>query len=347
MKKRNQTTIKDIAAAVGVSATTVSMVLNNPETPRVSKERRRQVLKACEELDYRPNFAARMLQKKESHIIGLTVDSLKNPFFSELAQDVVERGKELGYSVLVASVRGGVEDQRENLMNLLNYGVDGLILSSAYLDDPCIEELSEIGVPFLLALRQLRQTDSRKAYNFVGVDNYKGSCDMIEHLISLGHTSFEVIAGPQDVSTGYNRLLGTLDTFERNEIKFDKKLLHISQDFYKESGFHYANEIIKKKKLPSAIVAHSDHLAIGVILALLEAGYKVPDDVAVVGFDNIEMASLPGIDLTSVSHSKNLVGHTSVDLLLKTIKTRQVQQVILDPHIKVRGSSELPLRFRK
>jgi LacI family transcriptional regulator len=96
MKKKNPTTIKDIAAKVGVSATTVSMVLNNPETPRVSKERRRQVLKACEELDYRPNFAARMLQKKESNIIGLTVESLKNPFFSELAQGVVQRAKELG-----------------------------------------------------------------------------------------------------------------------------------------------------------------------------------------------------------------------------------------------------------
>ena len=347
MKKKNPTTIKDIAAAVGVSATTVSMVLNNPETPRVSKERRRQVLKACEDLNYRPNFAARMLQKKESNIIGLTVDSLKNPFFSELAQGVVQRGKELGYSVLVSSVRGGVKDQRESIQSLLDYGVDGLILSSAYLDDPSIEELSESGVPFLLALRQLRQTDSRKAYNFVGVDNYKGSCDMTEHLITLGHTSFQVIAGPQNVSTGYNRLLGTLDTLERNGIELDKNSLHISDDFYKESGIRYANEIMKGKKLPSVIIAHSDYLAIGVILALLDAGYKVPEDVAVVGFDNIEMASLPGVNLTSVSHNKNEVGHTSVDLLLRTIKTRQVQQVILDPHVIVRGSSALPTRFGK
>jgi LacI family transcriptional regulator len=348
MKKKNPTTIKDIAAKVGVSATTVSMVLNNPETPRVSRERRRQVLKACEELDYRPNFAARMLQKKESNIIGLTVESLKNPFFSELAQGVVQRAKELGYSVLLASVKGGIEDQRSSIRNLLDYGVDGLILSSVFLDDPCIEELSEMDVPFLLALRQLRKTHSRRAYNFVGVDNYKGSCEIIEHLASLGHASFQVLAGPQNVSTGYNRLLGTLDTFDKLGIDFDRDTsLRISDDFYKESGMRFAADLVKSGELPSVIVAHSDYLAIGIITALLEAGYKVPEDVAVVGFDNIEMSSLPGVSLTSVSHNKNQVGYSSVDLLLRTIKTRQIQQMILDPHVIVRNSSALPLRFRK
>ena len=171
--KRKSPTIKDIAALVGVSATTVSMVLNNPETPRVGKERRTQILTACKELKYRPNFAARMLQKKASNIIGLTIESLKNPFFSELAQGVVQRAKELGYSVLLSSVRGGIEDERRCIQDLLSYGVDGLILSSVFLDDPCIEELFDMDVPFLLALRQLRGTHSRPAYNFVGVDNYK------------------------------------------------------------------------------------------------------------------------------------------------------------------------------
>lgn len=332
---------------VGVSATTVSMVLNNPETPRVGKERRKQILEACEKLQYRPNFAARMLQKKASNIIGLTVASLRNPFYSELAQGVVQRAKEKGYSVLLSSVRGGIDDERRCVRDLLSYGVDGLILSSAYLDDPCIDELFDQPAPFVLALRQLRKIDSRRSYNFVGVDNYKGSCDMLEHLISLGHQDFTVLAGPQDVSTGYNRLLGTLDTLKKHSIELGFGAVHIAEDFYKESGVKYAAEVIKRKEMPSAIIAHSDYLAIGVILGLLEAGYKVPDDVAVVGFDNIEMANLPGINLTSVSHSKNKTGSTAVDLLLQTIQRKQIQQVILDPHIIVRGSCALPDRFKK
>ncbi len=345
--KKNQPTIKDIAAMVGVSATTVSIVLNNPETPRVSKERRRMILEACEELQYRPNFAARMLQKKSSNIIGLTVSSLRNPFFSELAQGVVQRAKEHGYSVLLSSVRGGVEDERRCIQDLLSYGVDGLILSSAFLDDPCIEELFDQPVPFLLALRQLRKTHARRSYNFVGVDNYKGSWDMVEHLIGLGHQDFCIVAGPQDVSTGYNRLLGTVDALRKYSIELPPEDVHVAEDFFKETGSSYTEKILKRDKLPSVIIAHSDHLAIGVILALVEAGYKVPNDVAVVGFDNIEMAPLPGIDLTSVSHHKLKTGHTAVDLLLQTIENQQIQQLILDPQIIVRGSSALPDRFKK
>ncbi len=344
--KKSKPTIKDIAAAVGVSATTVSMVLNNPETPRVGKKRRDEILKACEELQYRPNFAARMLQKKASKIIGLTVSSLKNPFFSELAQGVVTRAKEVGYSVLLSSVRGGVEDERRCIADLIAYGVDGIILSSVFLDDPAVEELFHMDVPFLLALRQLRQTDSRRAYNFVGVDNYKGSWDMVEHLVDLGHKEFAVIAGPQTLSTGYNRLLGALDALEKHSLGVPPDALFVSEDFYKESGAAYAKELLKRGRLPSVIIAHSDYLAIGVILALLEEGLRVPQDVAVVGFDNIEMASMPGVNLTSVSHNKNATGSESVNLLLQTIRKKQIQQVILEPHIIVRGSCALPERLR-
>ncbi len=339
--------MKDIAAAVGVSVTTVSMVLNNPETPRISRKRRREILKACEELQYRPNFAARMLQKKASNIIGLTVSSLKNPFFSELAQGVVQRAKEVGYSVLLSSVRGGIEDERRCIDDLIRYGVDGLIISSAYLDDPAIEELFDMDVPFLLALRQLRKTDSRRSYNFVGVDNYQGSFAMVEHLVSQGHRDFSIIAGPQNLSTGYNRLLGSLDALKKHGIKVPEKALLVSDDFYKESGSALAKQILKSGKLPSVIMAQSDYLAIGVIMALYEEGLKVPDDMAVVGFDNIEMASMPGMNLTSVSHNKSETGTASVDLLLQAIRKKHSQHVILEPHIIVRGSCALPARYKK
>ena len=340
-RKTHKSTLKDIAGEAKVSPTTVSIVLKDKETRRVSTATRKRIIEIAQRFNYRPNYAARALVTRESRSIGLVITTLENPFYSEIAQDIIVRAKETGYGVIASSVRGGIEDERRSVYDLVDRGVDGLIICSALRHDPLISDLIEQGIPFVLTLRGVHQNLGEPPVDYIGVNNERGGYLAAEHLLKMGHKRIGLLSGDLKTSTGYERHVGALAAFEALGLQPSSDRI-LKGDFRRNTGFRLTLELIKREGRPTAIFAHNDHMAIGVLEALREKGLRVPEDIAVVGFDDIEMAGLPGVDLTTVAPKKATMGRMAVDTLLEKIKVPSINQlvkrIILDPILIIRKS---------
>jgi len=346
MVKIKKPTLKDIAKAAGVTAATVSLVMKDAETKRVSPAKRKEILDTAKKLNYRTNQIARALVTRKSSTIGLVVNTLVIPFYSEIAQDILSRAKETGYRVLISSTLElrksnnptSPEEEREVINNLLDYGVDGLIICSARREDPVISELQTSGIPFILALRDVNRGVSEGTYDYIGIDNELGGYMVTKHLLKLGYKNIVIITGDMQVSSAHERLAGTLKAFHESGIEPKKESI-FEGDYKRETSYKLTCEIIKNRNLPDAIISQSDHMAMGVLTALRDNGIKVPNEVAVVGFDDIEMAGLPGVDLTTISQEKEIIGKTAVDMLVDKLKVKSEhisKRIILKPKLVVR-----------
>jgi LacI family transcriptional regulator len=338
MKK--QATVKDIAKAAGVSVTTVSLALREKQTNRISAATRQRVLSIANDLNYHPNLAARALVNKQSNILGLLIKTLLNPFYSELAQDIIDRAQERGYRVITCSVEDGVDNHQADVRELVSHGVDGLIICAALLDDKFVFELVEGGLPVAMALRYVNEELGSPAADFVGIDNPRGAYLAVEHLVRMGHRKIALLMGPKNTSTGHDRLQGSLVCLENYGIELDPRLV-VDGDFTRRSGYEVTRGLIDQQVEFTAVFATNDHMALGVLDALGEAGLRVPQDVAVVGFDDIEMAGLPGVGLTTVSQKKTVMGRVAVDILLSRIKMESmetVRRVVLEPKLIIRDT---------
>ena len=338
MKK--QATVKDIARAAGVSVTTVSLALREKETNRISAATRQKVVAIANSLNYQPNLAARALVNKKSNIIGLLIKTLLNPFYSELAQDIIDRAQERGYRVIMCSVEDGVDNHKADIRQLISHGVDGLIVCAALLDDKFVFDLIDGGLPVALALRYVQEELDSPAADFVGIDNPRGAYLAVEHLVKMGHRKIALLMGPTNTSTGQDRLQGSQVCLENYGIENDPRLVKIG-DFTRRSGYEITRELIAEEVDLSAIFATNDHMALGALDALREAGLQTPQDVAVIGFDDIEMAGLPGVGLSTVSQKKTVMGRVVVDILVSRIKMESVEtvrRVVLEPKLIIRDT---------
>jgi LacI family transcriptional regulator len=193
-------------------------------------------------------------------------------------------------------------------------------------------------VPFVLVLRTVDAQPSEQPFDFVGVDDERGARMVTEHLLEMGHTRIALILGPQETSTGYYRYSGALAAFEVRGLKPDPSLI-FKGDYSRESGYNLALEIIQTQPKVTAIFSANDIMAIGVLQALAEKGLKTPADIALVGFDDIEMAGLPGVDLTTISHQKNILGRLAFEQLLARIKGESEhvsKKFLIDPVLVIR-----------
>jgi DNA-binding LacI/PurR family transcriptional regulator len=337
--KKNRPTLKDIAREARLSPSTVSLVLRDPETNRVGSATRKKIIAIAERLNYRPNLLARSLVGQKSSTLGLVVTTMLNPFYAEITQAIIDRAREDGYGVIATSVgNGGPRIEQHYAHELLDRGVDGLIICSALRNDPVIHDLCKRGVPFVLVLRGVDEGPCDQPLDFVGVDDRRGAAMITEHLLSMGHTRIALIAGPQETSTGCHRFSGAQAAFEARGLKLEPSLI-FRGNFSRLSGYELGLEIIRTKPQPTAIFSANDIMAMGVLQALAENGLKSPDDMALAGFDDIEMAGLPGIDLTTISHQKIILGRLAVEQLLAKIKGESehvVKKFLIDPVLVIR-----------
>ncbi len=337
--RRIRATIKDIAREARVSPTAVSIVLRNSETNRVSRETREKILEVARILDYRPNHAAKALVHNQSSTLGLVITTLKNPFYAEISQDIITCAEEKGYGV-IASSACGIADERRSVESLLDRGIDGLIICSCYREDEVVEGLLTEGVPFVLTMRTVARNLGNPPTDFIGVDNERGAFLAVEHLIKMGHERIALLTGNLEVSTGYDRHVGALAAFDQYGMKASNDLI-LHGDFERTTASELIRKALKQTDPPTAVFAYNDYMAIGVLDALTELGARVPEDAAVVGFDDIEMAGLPGVSLTTVTQKKETMGRLAVDVLLERIKgvsSQVVKQIILEPILIIRGS---------
>jgi len=334
MAKKREVTIRDIAKLAGVSVATVSRVIN--ESPKVGEKTRERVKKIIERFGYRRNILARNLATRKTSTIGVLLSDITNPFYSEIVRGIEDEARKHGYIVIFGSTDNNPEVQKEYVNLFREQRVAGMIFASVSLDDPDVKRLFKEDIPFVLVNRKVETIRT----DFVVIDNVKGAYMATEHLIKLGHRRIGFIRGPLNYSTGIDRLKGYRSALQKYDIKEDPRLIKPG-NFRQESGYVAFKEFLKMKNPPSAIFASNDFMALGVLEAASEFGVKIPEDVALVGFDNINFSSLKFVNLTTVTQRKYEMGIKGLELLLREISNAGSwvpQEIYLKPRLIVRGS---------
>jgi LacI family transcriptional regulator len=328
-------TIKDVAKEAGVSYATVSRALNNH--PEVNEDTKRRIFKIAAEMGYQPNAIAQGLVKKETKTIGLLIPDITNPFFPEVALGIEEAANEAGYTIFLCNTNWN-EEREENYLNvLLQKQVDGLIIAPSSENLAHLKKVLDLGVNIIFISYMIRHPNSTS----IIIDNICGAQMAVEHLVKKGHKRIAFIGGFQDISASNERLKGYKYALKQNNIEINKAYIK-NGDFKRETGHIMMHNLININKKPTAVFAANDLLALGAIQAIKEEGLSVPSDIAVVGFDDIEFASLPEIQLTTVAQPKYEMGKLAFETLIKQLKgegNKIGKKILLDPELIIRGTT--------
>lgn len=333
-------TIKDVARLAGVSTATVSHVIN--ETRYVSAELRERVLRAMEALNYRPNVLAQGLRRGETHTIGLVVPDNANPFFAEVSRVVEDVGFDRGYSVILCNTGDDLERERVYIDVLIAKQVDGIIFIAAGDHHEHLAELTSANVPLVLADRDVKQSRA----DVVLVNNEQGGYRATRHLLDLGHQRIGCIGGPSEATPSADRVKGHERALREVGVSVHRELV-VQGDFRYKGGEEAADRLLGLASPPSAIFACNDLMAIGTLRAIREAGLRVPEDISVVGYDDIPLASAVSPPLTTVAQPVTELATISTELLLSRIEDgtpRDLERIVLDTDLVIRDSSGPHLR---
>ncbi|MGE5602383.1 MAG: LacI family DNA-binding transcriptional regulator [Nitrososphaerales archaeon] len=305
-------TIHDVARLAAVSPKTVSNVVNRPEM--VSPETRARVERAIAELRYQPNAAARHLVTGRSGVIGLLISDITNPAYPEMVEHVVMRAKESGYSVIVCNTQSDAEHVADYIELLIQQSVDGVVMTTASRLSDAAQRLNDRDIPVGLANRAIENA----RVDYIGADNFRGGYLATQHLIKLGHQRIAHVHGTLDASTSLGRSAGYRSALEKANLPFQAELL-VGGDYSRVGGYTAARALMALKQAPTAIFCANDVTALGVMDALSDLGFRIPEDVAIVGFDDIPFASLRSIGLTTVHTGYARIAQEALDLLLYKI----------------------------
>lgn len=327
-------TITDVARRAGVSKSLVSLVMRGAD--HVSPERRQAVNKAAAELGYRPNAMARSLVQRRTHLVGVMVSDLHNPFFADVVAGIQEQAARTGYKVLVNSGNRAAAREADAMETLLQLRADGIILGSPVLDDEVIGRASR-EVPIVLVGREAHGP----AVDSVTNDDRAGAEVAVEHCVSLGHRRIAHIDGGHGAGAparrhGYEAAMKRLGLGD---------LVSVVSGTYTEEGGHTGCLLLlAQKPRPTAIFAANDLAAIGALNAIEESGLKVPDDVSLVGYDNTSLAALRHISLTTIHQPRLEMGQLALSTLLERVDQdrEEPRRVVLSPSLVVRASTAPP-----
>ncbi|MGE8068208.1 LacI family DNA-binding transcriptional regulator [Pseudomonas sp. NPDC089569] len=326
-------TIKDVAALAGISYTTVSHVVN--KTRPVSEEVRVKVEAAIKTLNYVPSAVARSLKAKSTATIGLLVPNSLNPYFAELARGIEDYCERNGYCVILCNSDDDPDKQRNYLRVLLEKRIDGLIVASAGGDSGLAKGLSGLRTPMVIVDRGLEGVDA----DLVRIDHEYGAFLATRHLIELGHRDIATISGPVTTSVAQMRLAGYCRALGEAGIEVRRERM-LESDFTSTGGYNAAALLLESNP-PSAIFAANDMIGIGVLRAAAERNVRVPTELSVIGFDDIQMSRYVYPALTTVGQSILQLGEKAAEVLLRRIATPELvtKQRIVTPSIVMREST--------
>ncbi|GFN21903.1 LacI family DNA-binding transcriptional regulator [Thermanaeromonas sp. C210] len=320
-------TIKDVARKAGVSVTTVSRVLNNSPHP-ISPETRQRVLEAVAELGFLPNAAARSLQLQETKTIGLMLPDIANPYYPGIVRGIEDVAHEEGYTIILCNTDRSRERTSRYLRVLREKRVDGIIFTGGgVVEDACRDRFfwREEEIPTVVIGRHSADFPS------VQIDNVAAAKGAIAHLISQGHRYIACITGPETSTTARDRLQGYREALAEAGLEYDAAMV-VAGDFSPAGGYRALEELLARPRLKfTALFTHNDLMAVGALKALADNGLSVPRDVAVVGFDDIPLASYVLPRLTTVAVPVYDLGVTAMRLLRDLLQGREVAPVTTLP----------------
>lgn len=329
-------TIKDVAEQAGVSVNTVSRALNNK--PDVSHVTRQRVLEVAKGLDYVPNALARSLVRKNTKTIGVTIGDNSNPYFATILKVIEKTARGRGYTIFVCNTDENPLQEAEAIDVLREKMVDGLLVTPVVgKGNIAIQRLRDAGVPFVVLARALQDIKA----DCVTCDNVKGGFQAVRHLIDNGHTRIAHIAGPQGLQPAMDRYKGYMNALSSCGITPDPSLVKWG-NVNMSDGKKSMHELLSAGNRPTAVFAFSDFVAMGVMMAVREVNLRIPEEVALVGYDNIEFSSFLDVPLTTVSQPRTLIGETAINLLIDKIEKKvsdEPQQIVFQPELVIRKSS--------
>ena len=328
-------TLKDLAKKINTSVTTISKALSNH--PDISEQRKKQILKLAEEMNYVPNVMASNLRNQKTKFVGLIVADNSNPYFARMIKGVEERLTTEGYHTLIFNTNEEPKKEIDLIMELRSLHVAGVILTPAAGNKESSALLKKFGIPFVLANRYLdKNTD-----NYVIADSEKASYLAIDYLTKYGYEKIFLLNFMDGVSTAVDRRLG----FER--ALSDKGIIPepdwvIHGCANQTDGYNAMNRLLDKYKLPFSVLCFNDYIAVGAIKALHEREISMPNEVALMGMDDIELLSYMRPGLSTVNMPKVELGRKSADMLLDIIKGNEPingRQIVLQPSLVIRETA--------
>jgi len=328
-------TIREVAENAGVSYATVSHVINN--TRVVSPETRERVLAAMSSLNYRPNALARSLRQGKTNTIGLVLPDSANPFFAEISRSIEDESFKKGYSVFLCNTELDTKRELFYVDVLSKKQVDGIIFVAAGDQADSLDFLLRENMPVVMIDRDLPNVE----VDAVLTDHQLGGFLATHHLLELGHKRIACIAGPSSITPSAERIIGYRNALEQAGISYDENLV-IRGDYHAQSGMEITHFILKMNPRPTAIFALNDLMALGALRAAAEAGYSIPKDLAVVGYDDLELARFTNPPLTTIAQPKKEIGAQAVNLLVDRIsrKNRPPSHLVLVPELIIRRSTK-------
>lgn len=329
-----QPTILDVAARAGVSKSLVSLAMTDPE--RVGEASRAAIIKAAAELGYRPNAVARSLVQQRTSVIGVVLSDLHNPFFADVADGIEAAASEQGYRAMFSS--GFLDSNRERsaITTMLELRVDALIIMGSMMKVARIDAVAA-NVPLTLVGRHTRS----KRLDSVGVDDMAGAREAVAHLIELGHVEIAHIhaghaAGAPRRRRGYEK--------EMTKRGFGEHIRLVRGDFTEAAGANAMTEILSSGDIPTAIFAPNDAAAFGAMQVIDNAGFSIPEEISLIGYDDLALSSLPRIALTTVGQPRTDLGREAVHLVLERLDEgrKEARHVVVPPKLVVRSTTGPP-----
>jgi LacI family transcriptional regulator len=334
---KDAVTLREVAEAAGVHPGTASRALNDATRALVRPATVQRVLAAVDALGYKPNLLARSFKTRRTKSVGIVIPDIDNPLFPPMVRGVESRLFQDGYVALLANTESDPDRQRRIFEGMVDRRVDGLVLATARRHDVSIAELEEEGIPVVLLNRVVED----RAFSSVSVDDAAGVGLVVEHLLQLGHRRIGHVAGPQSMSTGHARYEGFVSAMQATGADLDRRRVAFAGSFSIAEGERCARELLGSACRPTAIVAGNDMLALGCYSATERAGLRCPEDVSIVGFNDMPFIDRVSPPLTSVRIPHYELGVHAAELLLGRLRDpgTPVRVVHLPPQLVVRGST--------
>ncbi|WMJ78932.1 MULTISPECIES: LacI family DNA-binding transcriptional regulator [unclassified Sedimentibacter] len=332
-------TIKEIAKEAGVSIATVSMILNNKDKS-ITDATRTRVLDAVKKYNYIPNAMAGSLVTQKTHTVGLILPDITNPFFPGVARGAEDKANESGYSIIFCNTDDKLEVEEKHIETLTKKMADGIIIAHSSNSEKMSGILERCKVPVILIDRDFY---SKNICGKVLVNNLEGAYNGVVHLINKGYKKIAYLSGSLKTRTARDRLAGYRKALCDNGLEYDEKLIKYGE--YKiEWGKNGIIELLSENKNFDAIFCGNDLIAVGAVKELKKRGFNIPDDIGIIGFDDIYLAGLVEPSLTTVRQPNYEMGYMAMELLLKNLNSsdkkvnKEAEVIILNTEIIERSS---------
>lgn len=329
----------DVAKLANVSQSTVSRVLNDHRN--VKQETRVKVHKAIKEIGFTPSDIARSLASNKTNTIGLIVEDISNSFYAETAHIILKEAQKYNYEVIIAESEADEESFSQAILTLNSKRVDGIIVASIRMDNKKLKEHHKNGVPIIC---YNRRSYSAPNSHYVEVDNQQGAIEGVNYLANLKHSKIAYVSGPIVYSTFYERLEGFEKARKINGLKYSKSLI-LKENLDMDQVYRFTLDLLNSENSPTAFFASTDQIALVIMDAIAKCGRNIPDDISVMGFDDITISSNNYINLTTISQRKEEMATAAIKELVKIIKEDQKsyyhRAIVLKPLLIERSTTDI------